>query len=184
MAAGKLPPKQQRFVEEYLKDLNAAAAYVRAGYKAKNGDVAAANAARLIGNDRVAAAVQEATAARSKRNQIDADWVLKRLVRNVRRASTVVAVLDREGNPTGEYRYEGNVVNKALELIGKHIGMFTDKVELSGPGGGPVVSEIEIVHHTPPPPVGHPAGGAGPDDHGPVETAAELPSGADAGVGE
>ena len=34
--------------------------------------------------------------------------------------------------------------NKALELLGKHIGMFSDRVEHSGPGGGPVQHSIEV----------------------------------------
>jgi hypothetical protein len=38
-----------------------------------------------------------------------------------------VPVLDRDGRPTGEYRYEGQVANKALELLGKEIGMFVDR---------------------------------------------------------
>src|ERR1044072_9262695 len=49
-----LTAKQQRFVEEYLKDLNAAAAFRRAGYTAKNDRVAASNAYRLMINDDIA----------------------------------------------------------------------------------------------------------------------------------
>lgn len=36
-------------------------------------------------------------------------------------------MLDSDGNPIGEYRYNGSVANKALELLGKHFGMFLDK---------------------------------------------------------
>jgi hypothetical protein len=36
-------------------------------------------------------------------------------------------VRDKDGNPTGEYRYDGAVANKALELLGRHLGMFADK---------------------------------------------------------
>lgn len=55
-------------------------------------------------------------------------------------------VLDSRGKPTGEYRYDGSVANKALELLGKHLGLFKDKVEHSGPGGGPIeVTKIERV---------------------------------------
>jgi hypothetical protein len=38
-------------------------------------------------------------------------------------------VLDSEGRPTGEYRYGGNVANRALELLGKELGMFIDRSE-------------------------------------------------------
>jgi len=73
-----LAPKQQRFVEEYLIDLNATAAYRRAGYTA-SGNSAEVNASRLLSNAKVAAAIAEAMAARSKRTKVDADWVLQRL---------------------------------------------------------------------------------------------------------
>lgn len=143
-----LTARRQRFVDEYLKDLNATQAAIRAGYS-ENG--AKQTAARLLTFVDVAAAIKAEQDKRSIRNRISADWVLKRLIKNVQRASVAIPVLDYDGEPIGEYRYEGNVVNKALELIGKHIGMFTDKMELSGPGGVPLqMSEIVIVHHKPP----------------------------------
>ena len=40
------------------------------------------------------------------------------------------AVLDRNGQPTGEYRYDGAIVNRALELMGTEIGMFTKRSEV------------------------------------------------------
>ena len=36
-------------------------------------------------------------------------------------------VLDNRGQSTGEYRWDGHVANRALELIGKHLGMFTER---------------------------------------------------------
>jgi hypothetical protein len=41
------------------------------------------------------------------------------------------AVTDREGNETGEYQYAGAVANRALELLGKHLGLFPDKLQVS-----------------------------------------------------
>ena len=70
-------------------------------------------------------------AARAERVQIDADWVLARLVENVDRAmQKTAAEMDQEGNIT-EYRYEGSVANKALELIARHLGMLRDRVDLT-----------------------------------------------------
>lgn len=74
---GGLTPKQARFVEEYLKDLNATQAAIRAGYEANSADV---TGSRLLGNAKVQSALSEAQAARSERTKIDADWVLRRLV--------------------------------------------------------------------------------------------------------
>lgn len=72
----KLTPKQERFVEEYLLDLNATQAAIRAGYSEKT--------AHAIGQENlrkpaIAAAVADAQAKRSERTKIDADWVLTRL---------------------------------------------------------------------------------------------------------
>ena len=49
------------------------------------------------------------------------------------RALRHVAVLDKDGKPTGEYRYDGNVANRALELLGKQQGMFIDRHEVGQP---------------------------------------------------
>jgi len=57
----KLTPKQQRFVEEYLVDMNAGAAYRRAGYECKNDNVANVNGHLLISNHKIAAIISEAT---------------------------------------------------------------------------------------------------------------------------
>lgn len=74
-----LTAKQQRFVAEYLIDLNATQAAIRAGYSEKT---AAEQASRLLTNVKVSEAVQAAMKARSERTEIDADWVLKRLARD------------------------------------------------------------------------------------------------------
>ena len=131
MAENKLRPKQQRFVEEYLIDLNATQAVIRAGYKAKNADV---TGAQLLGNLRIQAAIQELQVKRSERTEITQDWVLSTLKKNVTRAMQEEPVRDREGNNIGEYRWEGSVVNRGLELIGKHLGMFggNDTITVGG----------------------------------------------------
>jgi hypothetical protein len=77
--AGKidqLTKKQQIFVREYLLSLNASDAYRKAGYSQKNADV---NAARMLVNDRVAAAIAEEMEKRAAKLQIEADDVLRRL---------------------------------------------------------------------------------------------------------
>lgn len=76
MTSGKLAGKQARFVEEYLIDLNATAAYRRAGYRAR-GNSAEASAAKLLRHHKVAAAIAEAQSARSERTEITADMVLQ-----------------------------------------------------------------------------------------------------------
>lgn len=124
-----LTAKQQRFVDEYLIDLNATQAAIRAGYSAKT--------AGAIGNENlqkpaIAAAIMDAKDARAERTEVTAEWVVERLVENHNRAMQAEPVLDGRGNPTGVYRYDGGVANKALELLGKHAGMFTDKLRIDG----------------------------------------------------
>lgn len=71
-----LTAKQQRFVAEYLVDLNATQAAVRAGYSAKG---AKDQAWQNMQNPEILAAVRVAMEARNKRTQVDADYVLHRL---------------------------------------------------------------------------------------------------------
>lgn len=119
-------PQQRRFVDEYLIDLNATQAAVRAKYSAKN----AANIGYLLlRRPHIKAAIAQAMNERAARTGITADWVIDKLVQNVERAMQHEAVKDREGNSTGEYTYQGATANRALELLGKHIGMFTEKHE-------------------------------------------------------
>ena len=74
MAKNKLTPKQELFIKEYLVDLNATQAYLRAGYKVSE-NVAAVNAKRLLSNAKIDAAIQEAIQKRSERTEIKADDV-------------------------------------------------------------------------------------------------------------
>jgi hypothetical protein len=60
---------------------------------------------------------------------LDRAWVVAMLRKNVKRALRAEPIRDREGNPIGEYTYQGGVVNKALELLGKDLGMFRPKQE-------------------------------------------------------
>lgn len=71
-----LTPKQQRFVDEYLVDLNATQAAIRAGYSKKT---ARAIGAENLTKPDIAQAISEGQAKRAERTKVDADWVLQRL---------------------------------------------------------------------------------------------------------
>lgn len=129
-----LSEKQQKFVREYALDLNATAAYKRAGYVA-TGHSAESAASQLLRNIEVQQAIKAVLHKASEKAELSAAWVLDRLRENAARAAQAEPVLDRRGNPTGQYTYQGSVVNRAVELIGKHIGMFVDKVALTDPTG-------------------------------------------------
>ena len=145
-SADALPPltaKQALFVCEYLIDANATQAAIRAGYSE--------HSARAIGSENLAkpaviAALAAAMAARVERVELNADWVLRRLKENVERAMQAEPVRDRFGQETGEFVYEGAVANRALELLGKHVGLFSDRVEHSGPNGAPIAHAVHVTH--------------------------------------
>lgn len=69
--------KQQRFAEEYLKDLNGKQAAIRAGYSPRSAEV---RASEMLANPKIQVIIQGLMDERSTRTQVDADYVLQRLV--------------------------------------------------------------------------------------------------------
>lgn len=126
--ADKLTDKQAAFVDEYIIDFNATQAAIRAKYSKAT---AAQTAARLLRNVKIQRAVAEAIDARAKRMEVTQDYVLGKLLENVERAMQTVKHLDQHGNANGEFKYNGAVANKALELLGKHLGMWTEKIDIN-----------------------------------------------------
>ena len=88
----KLPKKQQRFVEEYLIDLNGTQAAIRAGYTEKGAEK---QAFRMSGNVRVQAAIQSAQAKRAQRTELTQDFIAKELKRNYEDCSRRYIRLDK-----------------------------------------------------------------------------------------
>lgn len=134
-----LTAKQQIFVDEYLIDLNATQAAIRAGYSAKT--------ARQIGEENlskpvIASAIQAAMDKRAERTEITADYVLQSIVSTMERCKQVEPVFNRKGEhvevetPDGEmakaYTFNPMGVLKGAELLGKHLALFTEKHQISG----------------------------------------------------
>lgn len=78
--AGTLSPKQQAFVDQYLVDLNATQAYLRAGYRCSE-ETARRNGHKLLTNTDIQAFVAERMADRAKRTEIDQDRVVLEIAR-------------------------------------------------------------------------------------------------------
>lgn len=135
--------KQLRFVEEYLIDLNATAAYKRAGYSAK-GTTAEVNASRLLGNAKVSAAVKKAMDKRSEKVGRTAEDVLRDL--ELVKADAMQRIPDKDGNMV---MLDHSAAIRALELEGKHRKMWTDKMEHTGPEGGPLELLIAQITSSP-----------------------------------
>lgn len=135
----KLTPRQERFVGEYMIDMNGTQAAVRSGYSPKT---AKAQGSRLLTNADVAAAVTAAKQARAEATRIDAAWVLREAVALYQRCvgeikpalhpKTRQQMRDHEGNPL--FTFNAAVAARALELVGKHVevGAFKERVEVSG----------------------------------------------------
>lgn len=145
----RLTAKQAAFVKEYLVDLNGTQAAIRAGFSRKTARV---KASQLMDLPHVMEAIDVEMAQREERTGITQDYVLMGLKevaeRCLQRAPVVNMagnqVQDEEGNHLWQFNAPG--ANKALELLGKHLGMFKEKVEHSGPNGGAIpIERIERV---------------------------------------
>jgi phage terminase small subunit len=149
-----LTPKQQRFVEEYLIDLNATQAAIRAGFSEAT---AAEQGYQLLHKTSVIDAIAEAKAARSERTQITADMVVAELARigfsnmgnyarwngsgvdlvdsstlnddALRCVSEVSQTVTAEG---GTVKFKLHDKKGALDSLGRHLGMFQDNLNLKG----------------------------------------------------
>ena len=163
-----MTPKQQRFVEEYLKDMNGTQAAIRAGYSAKTANE---QASQLLAKLNIQEAVAAAQETRSERTKIDADWVLTRLADEATADVGDLYAEDGALKPIAEWpliwrqglvsgldvdetfadgQKLGRVTKvklsdriKRLELIGKHVDVqaFADRKEIGGIGGGPLKVE-------------------------------------------
>jgi len=123
--------KQQLFVDEYLIDLNATQAAIRAGYSSKT---AGAQAGRLLQNVKVEQAIEEAMKKKKDDLIMKQDEVLRLLSAQARRLEEheEVVLAGEERTPTIiKTRTQNKDALKALELLGKRYGLFTDKVELT-----------------------------------------------------
>ncbi len=145
----KLTAKQQRFVEEYLVDLNATQAAIRAGYSAKT---AYSIANENLNKPEIAEAIQKARGQQSERTQITADYVLTTIHETVERCRQMVApVFDRKGEPVlterrdgslaHAYTFDSKAVLKGCELLGRNLALWKDRVEHTGKDGGPIQTE-------------------------------------------
>lgn len=127
-----LTAKQQKFCEEYLIDLNATQAAIRAGYSI---DTAYSIGSENTKKPEIRARIGELMDARSERTLIHADYIVTNLVEVANRSLNAVPVMEfdpiakemrQKGSDAGEpvWEFDSSGANRALELLGKHIGMF------------------------------------------------------------
>jgi phage terminase small subunit len=126
MSDKKLTPKQKLFCKEYQKDFNATRSAIAAGYSKKT--------AKQMGTENLAKPYLAEYLKQNMQKQADkvylsVEMVLKDLIEVKSRCMQQVPVLDKDGNETGVWKFEHTGANKSLELLGKHLTMFTDKIE-------------------------------------------------------
>lgn len=170
MGIGRITPRQRRFVEEYLVDMNGRQAAIRAGYTATTAHV---QAAKMLKKDNITAAVTAGIALRSHRTEVEAEAVLRRLWQmanfDIRKlfkddgsmkaitelddetalgvvSIKVVELKDGDGNVRG-YSKEARLVDLRAVLVdvGRHLGMFDAKLRISGDKENPIALLIKQV---------------------------------------
>jgi phage terminase small subunit len=162
----KLTPKQEMFVKEYLVDLNATQAAIRAGYSQAT---AMEQGYQLLRKTSVQTALQVAMNARSQRTEITADRVLEELAKlafsdmrdfakwseagvtlissdqlSAEAAACVSEVSQTITKDGGSIKFKLHDKKSSLELLGKHLGLFVERHEHTGKGGGPIETAVTI----------------------------------------
>jgi phage terminase small subunit len=119
----KLTAKQQRFVDEYLIDLNASQAAIRAGYSEKT---SRSISSELLTKPNIQQAVNQGQAERQAKTKIDAAWVLEQAAQSY--ITNSAEYMDEQGRMVP---LNANAARGFLELAGKHVGVqaFKEKIE-------------------------------------------------------
>ena len=110
-----LTDKQMRFIDEYMIDMNATAAYRRAGYTAE-GNSAEVNASRLLRNAKVSEEIAKRQSKLQEESGMSVKWVLDQYR----------AIIENN------LQVDPGVAKGALDSVAKHYGMFTEKVKIEG----------------------------------------------------
>lgn len=138
MAETALTYKKERFCLEYVCDYNQTQAAIRAGYAEKS---AAKTGCKLMKEPEVVAYIRQLQKEQAERLMLTSDRVLIELMDVYQKCMQAVPVetwsySEHRMEPTGEYQFDSKGATKALEMIGKHLGMFDRKEQ--NPDDGPV----------------------------------------------
>lgn len=150
-----LTPKQEKFCQLYIELGNASEAY-RQAYNAKNMTTGAinTNAKKLLRDTPIALRIEELQQAHQQRHNLTVDNIIADLqeYRDIcmgRKPLTITTVVKNAQEGTAQsvntecFVFEPTGANKALELLGKHLGMFKDRVDVTS-GGNALPAVINI----------------------------------------
>ena len=130
----ELKKRYELFCQEYVVDYNGTQAAIRAGYKEGSARV---TASKMLTNANILARVRELQHEQVERLAVSQDYVVMQLLDTYKRCleETPVMKFDPELGElveTGKYQFDSKGALRALELLGKHLGMYNDKLHVSG----------------------------------------------------
>ena len=144
----ELTDKQRKFVSEYLVDLNATQAAIRAGFSEKT---AGSMAQKLVAKSHIQEAIKAAQAQREKRTLVTVDYVVSSLREVAERCLQKSPVTNAKGKQVQDeqgrdvWKFDSAGANRALELLGKHVNAFGERKEET-PEDTPVAIEVRVVN--------------------------------------
>lgn len=126
--------KHERFCQEYVVDYNGTKAAIRAGYKE---DSARVKASKMLTNANILSRVRELQHEQVERLAVTQDYVVLQLLETYQKCLEETPVLKFDPDlgemvETGKYQFDSRGAIRALELLGKHLGMYNDKLQISG----------------------------------------------------
>ncbi len=136
--------KQLNFCNEYVKDYNATQAAIRAGYSEKT---AAAQASRLLKSSDVLETIKEKQRELVKSSCLSEEKIISDLQQILERCMSAVPVMKWDSDShsyveTGLYEFDSKGALNAIKLLGQHLGMFKEKVDIDGKFAVGKVAEI------------------------------------------
>lgn len=124
-----LDTTERLFADTYLVEANATKAYKASHPDCESDKAAAVGGSRFLRNPNIAAYLAARQDKIAKKLEVTAEWLAEQLVRNHERAHEGYAVVNKDGEIV-DYRPDLTASNKALELLGKKLGIFIEKHEV------------------------------------------------------
>ena len=117
-----MKPQHERFCQLMAGGRHTqTSAMVESGYTPKT---SRAGANKLLAKDNIKARIAELQERHTKASDVDANWIRRELVKLHEKSSQGVPVLDKEGNETGEWKYDSSGANKALDTLNRMGGHY------------------------------------------------------------
>lgn len=129
-----LTDKQKKFCKEYVIDYNGTQAAIRAGYSEKTAKV---QASQLLREEKILTVIKSYQKEQMQELCLSEEKVINDLYTILMHCMSAQPVMEWDYEEhdyvkTGEYQFDSKGALKAIELLGKHLGMFNDKVKIDG----------------------------------------------------